>query len=136
MNMNIPSRKSPTVLALVAPPHEKIGITKREYDLLIKVRGLLDTAKLKHSKARIFAPAHGFNMDEWVLNGRFCGTVCCIGGWMGLDEDEGFSKPLDNLFWPDLPRSVWRDITPAQAVVAIDNFIATGDPNWHSAVLS
>lgn len=77
-----------------------------------------------------------------------CGTACCIGGAMALilghDPDDYVSNAegaLGDLFFggarPD-PEFLHRDlraITVEQALMAVDNFLASGDPNWERVLL-
>lgn len=111
------------------PAHERLKITADEYLRLMAVREALSDGKLQHTRAKYFRPKAGFSMDHWDDDGKFCGTCACIGGWMGLKEHDE-SDALIPLFYPALPRPIWKEITPAQAVRAIDNFIATGEPDW------
>ena len=96
--------------------------------------------------------------------GNECGSVMCIAGAIGqfnnLDvalrvlEDGSYSEDRDardadeilsamfpaiegrieNLFYPGLDVSYY-EITRAQAIRAIDNFVATGDPDWEMALI-
>ena len=90
-----------------------------------------------------------FNMNlSCVSSNEYigCGTIACIGGTMGqimypgdlnkahryvMGIEEG--EPIHRLFFPDY-RINYEKITRAEAVKAIDNFIAKGDPKWMSIV--
>lgn len=107
-----------------------LGLTEAELAALIEVRNDLATGRIK---------APNFCMSSACYR-EGCGTVACIGGWMGLklgmDErkarDFVDNPRLEKLFYPYGIMS-WGQITPSQAVRAIDNFLATGDPNWSQA---
>ena len=102
-------------------------MTNEEHEALIKVRDLLDSGALDGQFSMNYAEA----IDD-------CGSVRCIGGWMAHymsipDASRYVSRhaELHDLFYPGSDIDVdWDDITPAQAVQAIDNFITTGEPEW------
>lgn len=122
----------------------KLHITDEEHVALLKTRALLCSSKVRHNpKPKLLSPfnkikpkaARIFNMSHWQDNAK-CGTVGCIGGWMGTfigDIRWDYSEQLDNLFHPPEIND-WNSITKKQAVAAIDNFLATGNPNWEKAV--
>ena len=83
---------------------------------------------------------------NYTIQHKGCGTVACIGGWTalraGMSRRAGdkFVKLADGglreLFYPLVPGSnnkVDQNVTNEQAVRAIDNFVATGKPDWNSA---
>lgn len=101
---------------------------------------------------------HVFNMAECGIS-EGCGTVGCVGGHMAFilgvpprdyvvsrshylfgqspleyDNDRFRCSPaLNDLFYPNQNGGgclAYRTITTAQAVQAIDNFLATGKPHW------
>ena len=125
---------------------EELGITEEELDALIKVRDGLSSGCFTHVDGYDEPPVkYGFNM---VIAGNHgsCGTVACIGGWMAIVMSSKMDDPLsldvndmkryvssnmalERLFYP--PVSLYYStITPDQAALAIDNFLATGDPRW------
>lgn len=91
-----------------------------------------------------------FNMQVGARNYKECGSVHCIGGGMGIKmgltliEADHYVRymdkdvPLFPLLYPGSNEEGGDDqydynkITPKQAIQAIDNFIATGKPNWAS----
>lgn len=112
----------------------ELGITEAEREALIWVREELASGRIKHETLNVagdrYTPKTAFNMNR-----DECGSAVCICGWMrvrlGRYIPVGFSgenKTFAALF---LPRSAyafgidWDDLTPAQAVRAID-FWATG----------
>lgn len=130
----------------------QLGIQEWEFTRLIEVRDLLQTKTLKHSKQgnsfyAVWSLPVGFNMGyaHQYTEGK-CGTVGCIGGWMAINQ--GFNEietnhyvdmidgSLKKLFYPPEDRDEsdvyvpYNDITPEQAVQAINNFLYDGDPNW------
>ena len=101
-------------------------MTNEEHAALIKVRYLLDSGELDGQFSMAYAQA----IDD-------CKTVRCIGGWMAhymaipnVTGYVNFQNELHDLFYPDDVSVDWDDITPAQAVLAIDNFLDTGEPEW------
>jgi hypothetical protein len=76
-----------------------------------------------------------------------CGTVACIGGWMGIfmgmtipqasdfvESKEDRPNKFRTLFYPDHEDRInvaYPDITTKQAAAAIENFLRTGKPNWN-----
>lgn len=138
---------------------EELGIQVWEYDALLQVRDLLATGKIEHNRdllrrskdvetrptKRIFNMEITHDPDRWA-----CGTVGCIGGWVwalhknddravgGPEYVKGheYGGPLGRLYYPKLPGGVaaYKSITPKQAVIAIDNFLTTGNPDWKAVV--
>lgn len=123
----------------------RLKITQDELAALIETRNDLATGKLQH-----VAPEH-FNIKDSDRNRKFnmrvgydikgCGTVCCIGGDMSARLNIPYfgrssyvsshsSPALRPLFYPKVDNSLWGDITPEQAVKAIDNFLKDGNPRW------
>ena len=107
-------------------------MTNEEHEALIKVRDLLASGALNGQ----------FNMNYAEAIGD-CGTVRCIGGWMAhymtipnVTGYVNFHSELHDLFHPDDDGGIdWDDITPGQAVLAIDNFLATGKPEWSTILM-
>lgn len=107
-------------------------MTNEEHAALIQVRDALASGLLDGQ----------FNMNQSISE---CGTFACIGGHMaqimGMTEYEDIQpfvsdhKELHELFYPDFDGDMdWDDITPTQAVMAIDNFLNTGDPAWNEVI--
>lgn len=130
---------------VVVKPHEMLGITEESYNALVAVRNDLESGWIK--KARLDGHLRpGFNMNYWKKGVqlfppavRGCGTCMCIGGYieekLGHDLHEHEYVAMDCLFYPrTLIRGDWSSIKPREAVKAIDNFIATGNPHWETAV--
>ena len=130
----------------------QLGITAKEYKALLKVRDLLSKREVLFNMGAIISDERyhpGYGRD--VHN---CGAVCCIGGWMAvvmhgeLDNFDFYkiecgvidyvvdkrSQSLSKLFYPTPVDIEWSEITPSQAIRAIDNFMNTGDPDWSSIV--
>jgi hypothetical protein len=111
---------------------------------LEEVQGMLERGELKHfqkdyqlDRGQIY-----LDMSYWRASGT-CVIVSCIGGWCdAILEAKGHetaehdcSQELFKLFYPDesagYPDGLkYRDITPAQAARAIDNFRSTGHSRW------
>lgn len=130
-----------TVLEPVDPPAHLACLSPLEFAALLTTREILPSRK--HVRvASLDRPAKsGFNMCIRIRGPTrekktLCNTVCCIGGTMELllgRELSFFDPPLKALFIPRIPQP-WDDITPREAVAAIDNFVATGDPRWPEVV--
>ncbi|WP_315729873.1 hypothetical protein [Bradyrhizobium sp. SZCCHNRI2010] len=129
----------------------QLGITPAEHKALLEVRELFANGAFHHDWNQDHDRPNGFNM-ECFFNERSCGTTACIGGWMwALMKRDGETQALTghryvkydrslalkNLFWPpheDIDDMSYDDITPGAALLAIDSFLATGNPNWQHAV--
>lgn len=111
---------------------------------LQQVRDDLCSGKITHN---------AFRMSYWTTHSRDrCGTAHCIGGWAELhsaniisrgkfyydprDKPVGYDNSLNKLFCPIyLDQDKWDStITTCAAIRAIDNTLATGDPNWPEAL--
>lgn len=110
-------------------------MTDAERDALIKVRNGLASGEYVHSRDNPQTGKRGFDMNEYR---NPCRTGACIGGWManelgiqpvGYVHGGGFDSDLMQLFFPD-DRFDYESITVHQAVQAIDNFLACGNPKW------
>jgi hypothetical protein len=138
--------------------HTKLGITFVEWMALMSVRAMLETGAIKmvpdvgslfgaEHFLSVNPSAHVFNMGMDMVQ-THCGTVGCIGGYMGeimgrdgsaytrMHEDSRggrYKTPLSPLFYPD-SNTCWNELTAKQAVRAIDNFLTTGKPNWRKAL--
>jgi hypothetical protein len=120
----------------------ELGVTPDDYAALLETREIL---------SRPLPDGLGFDMTMFLNSEHPCGTACCIGGYMRLTtvkdgveraargEVQYFSQigadiddhePFERLFYPDVDNRPWREMTPAIAVQAIDNFLSgnTKDP--------
>jgi hypothetical protein len=121
-------------------PHEKLGITVQEYLALLGVRTALKVGTLtfhpeiEHHQTERVGSEHVFNMACPLQTNSYCGSIGCIGGWMALTMGrdpnhyvQDTPGPLGPLFYPpdmiDYPK-----ITPAQAITAIDKWLAGKKP--------
>lgn len=120
-----------------------LRISESHKAALVKTLELLESGKLVHAQ-----PAHWdnhtkpfvdqFNMAYW--NDNFdCGTVCCIGGTAeiigGVTFHDCQTEELFNLFNPDHECEM-KDITPAQAAVALRSYLTVGEARWDLALNS
>lgn len=109
----------------------------KELRALITVRNGLAAGHYVHVNVATPDDTRVFDMN---VPSDGCGTVACIGGWMapelGINVERdieayvnngGLDGKLTDLFFPDID---WENITPHEAVDAIDNFLASGDPDW------
>lgn len=124
---------------------EALGITAAEWGALTKVLGMLERAELVYRRPYDASLPNGFNMDlNWKSSE--CGTVGCIRGWcrdfMGDDvfPIERMTDRISELFiftGINNPMEVIRKtVTPAQAAIALRNYLTTGEPRWAEALAS
>ena len=129
-----------------------LGITQAEHDAAVEIRGLLAANAFVHDPGQDGDKPNGFNMNCALDQGE-CGSVGCIGGWMwAVMLRDGKPRSISGhkyvqydrsvalrpLFYPDSDEHELPDydiIPPAFALAALDNFLATGDPDWPSACL-
>ena len=130
--------------------HNELRITDAEHRALREVRELFASGAVQHDHDKDYDKPNGFNMDCHLVEGS-CGTTACIGGWMWtiLTRDhvstsltanryvrDERSVTLQSLFYPpmeEIDDMSYDDITPGAALLAIDSFLATGNPNWPHA---
>lgn len=123
---------------------QQLGIEQWEYDKLLQVRDLLESESFfKHSDYGDLPDGPCFNMGTSCVSEN-CGTVACIGGWMavlsGMRDETKIADYVDRhsalatLFYPDISVFDYDNITPLQAVLAIDNMLMYGKPFWHTVV--
>lgn len=141
---------------------KELGLNEGERAGLIKAMRALERGEIKHVKldhravdawrAVVDHPEDGgnfFNMGIWAAKGPYdCQTVCCIGGWAqafydetrldglpgcGLLKATRGNRQLYDLFHPSIYSS-YDDITPAEAALAIRNYLTTGDACWSQVV--
>ena len=123
-----------------------LGIEDVEFDALVKVLGALERGDLKFVNAEARAVGDAFNMGPY-LSVESCGTVGCIAGWAHiLSGCKAFSwvrVPSLIEIGPDLFElfhvsgvmpEVRVNIQPAQAAIALRNYLTTGRPNWEEAL--
>lgn len=125
--------------------HSKLGLSFAEFGALLGTRTMLANNAVVDANGveQADEKTHKLNMGI-PCNIRGCGSVACIGGTMGqimgMSADEASSyvyqrdpedskEPIAHLFYPPQKYDFGK-ITPAQAIKAIDNFLATGKPNW------
>ena len=108
-------------------------MTSEEIAALKKVRDGLASGEYVHfyDNSKV---TKKFIMDQ------SCGSAACIGGWMAVEmsiEDakryvcnSGLEGDMKDLFYPNPGTMSWSEITAAQAVQAIDNFLIDRNPRW------
>lgn len=124
-----------------------LKITAGEHRALLEVRNLFANGTIKHDPDSDVDHPDGFNMNYASKESK-CGTTCCIGGWVwhvmsrdrttisptaGRYVDSGHADTLKHLYYPDLDAiddMSYDDITPGAALVAIDQFLTTGEVDW------
>jgi hypothetical protein len=121
-----------------------LGLADEEQAALVALLGMLERGELHHVPLSDVSTlgdipenfTGGFNMEYWAVDTPNCGSVCCIGGSAemigGLRHDQLFNKmdalpALDDLFMPDADMDA---ITPAQAAMALRNYLTTGQARW------
>lgn len=132
--------------------HEDLKITFSVWASLLATRTMLAEGLIEHdpevSLCNVPTNKHVFNMNHAGAVNQ-CGSVSCIGGTMAIamgirDEAEIAqfvqdppSLALRKLFYPcdDLDMRMEMDeITPEQAVQAIDQYLTKGFPDWRSVL--
>ncbi|WP_029081194.1 hypothetical protein [Bradyrhizobium sp. th.b2] len=129
---------------------EALRIPRAEHRALLEIREHFAAGTFHHDPRNDADRPDGFNMNGAEHESE-CGTTCCIGGWVwrSMDRDRTTKSPtasryvhhdcataLHPLYFPsfdDIDDMAYDDITPGAALVAIDSFIATGDPDWRGA---
>lgn len=135
---------------------KELKLTEIQRNGLVKVLRMLETGELIHvpniydrwydenpEKNKPDLPPQYFNMGNiFTVTEMNCDTACCIAGasdmWGGtnfIDETGSLRNDLKygllDLFCPEaVDQSEWRDITIPQAVLAIRNYLTTGDAKW------
>lgn len=115
-----------------------LGLTEKEQSALIKVLGMLERGELVHDMHFKCDAPNGFNMAHERFEAS-CGTVACVAGWCDIVGDTDFVEGpwpgrTTELFAPkNLPQRCWSEITPAQAAIALRNYLTTGRPGWVAA---
>lgn len=132
-----------------------LQITDAQFEALFKVLRMLERNEVPHSSDVGESVYHYrytdktrptlFNMYSFRARTE-CGTACCIGGWAeylgnlprsSLILQRMCVPNLDELFDPmahgPIPVGM-GEITPAQAAIALRNYLTTGRPNWAEAL--
>lgn len=127
-----------------------LQITTVMHSALMKVLGMLEREEL------VFCPQpKRTNIDPTVPNGfnmgitwakEDCGTVGCLAGWaanvMGVPWESLLHIPsLEPVFYPHFCElaggtDAADKITPAEAAMALRNFLSTGKPEWNEVCAS
>lgn len=117
-----------------------LGIADAEFEALMKVLGMLERGELKHAANPFAYQGHdGFHMSDFDYkdDDSVCGTVCCIAGWCDRIAATSLSVKcmqdklpyeLDTLFMGPAMT------TPAQAAIALRNYLTFGEPRWDDAL--
>jgi hypothetical protein len=110
-----------------------LGISQAEYEALQVVRDGLASGEFSHDD-----DARRFDMHV-TCDGDHCGTVACIGGWVGLTMGMGNHEasnyvhtvefPLNRLYFPQTVND-WSKITPAVAAATITSFLDSGEADF------
>ena len=124
-----------------------LGISDREHAALVKVLGMLEREELKHVEWA--CSTFGFNMELISVHNE-CGTMACLMGWAqiigGADlfdmETVGPNQCLLDLFlFIGKKRSKFinnidrREVKPAQAAIALRNYLTRGKACWQEALI-
>jgi hypothetical protein len=130
----------------------ELGITTKDYEALLMTLRYFETNDVPYHDIIDFWVQNkptGFNMRA-VRARASCGTVACLCGWARqLADDEDLLKDrtegLNKLFLfgsvdvggaariVDIYQQAYH-ATPAQATVALRNYLTTGEPNWQDAL--
>jgi hypothetical protein len=109
------------------------------YEAHIKLLGMLERGELKHISE--YGDGEGFNMN-WVFEESSCGTIGCIAGWASLIARgnkykaslalAGTTGELRELYFPAAYRTteILKGIKPAQAAIALRNYLTFGEACW------
>jgi|ERR1700722_2093707 len=121
-----------------------LGIEDVELEALIKVLGMLERGEIKAPPPKAnFGSTPNPNIAptmfcmSFIKAGGECGTAACILGWAQIvaDNDDIFEVtkgPCEALFYPY--DEAIRCRNPAQAAIALRNFLTFGEPRWHEAL--
>lgn len=129
----------------------ELGIPEWVWRALQEVKRGLEDGTLVHIVGSSTTDRKLFDMAVIAKESKTCGTVACIGGWvyaLGMGARGGwtihadafvgsvredYGDNLGDLFIPPSPWGYGRDydeITPAQAALAIGNYLEHGEPRW------
>jgi hypothetical protein len=110
----------------------ELGIPEIEHDALRKVLGMLERGEIKR---------HKFDMTRFSQDD--CSTACCLAGWARIISPNTFARfgaggdnsGLGRLFYPARDNcSAGYDSSPAQAAIALRNYLTHGEPRWAEAL--
>lgn len=122
---------------------EKLGINNATKDALIDLMGKFQRGEIADKN---------FHMSEWINHFKgTCGTVCCVGGWLEIhNQDNTYVRndlyqakraarmynphPLKDLFYPPNKSPAWTKANTCHGAKAIHNFLTTGDASWDEAM--
>ncbi len=123
---------------------EDLGLRDIEFNSLVTVLGMLEREELEffdhdkrvfHELTKCVPTPKFFSMAYWSAL-TSCGSVCCIGGTAEVIGRFKFSDETPELF-----RLLYgpfgalsHEITPAQAAVALRNYLTYGEPRWGEAL--
>lgn len=100
---------------------EALGITEEQHTALVKTLGFFERGEV---------PPEKFDMRYW------CGTACCIGGWVeqltGVNIDMGEPASIQPLCYPETDALFCTD--PAKGAHALRNYLTRGDADWRSVM--
>ena len=116
-----------------------LGIDEKIYKALLEVKRQLDKGFIEPGQ---------FCMGVVRTHPMECGTIACIGGWVGINLNLGVqathrmvasaSGSIRKLYFPDEIRSYHVDdayrATSSQASEAINNYLILGDPKWQEVM--
>lgn len=124
---------------------EALGISAQEWRALVSVLGMLERGELVKTDDELPTIPNGFHMGCEYFE-TDCGTVGCIGGWAAVImkhpcpveyvDSYMFDGPLHKLYWeyPGAMSASSRHITPADAAIALRNYLTTGEARWAEAL--
>lgn len=126
---------------------QELNITEAEHIALQAVAAGLASGFYRHfvSEDKYKPQGKCFNMDV-SFDDNSCGTVACIGGWVGLEMGKSpysahnyvmlieEDHSLYDLYFPTKIK-IWDEITPAIAAEAIYQFL-DGKPVDYAALLA
>jgi len=121
---------------------QMLGIAEWERDGLIAFVEATEAGTIVHWRCKIRPIVNWlFNMRE-ACEDNECGTVCCIGGfvglWSGMSPEKatryvsGASAPLNGLYYPYLAHHQWSRITPKRASEVVRDYLINGVIRWPS----
>lgn len=131
---------------------DQLGIKGWEFNQLSMLVDRLPTIPLLSNNDDSFEEVVGTHFSmEWPHIVSKCGSVSCIGGFIYAAESgiggianptiasqyvyQDRSEPLQNLFQVEAAQEDmvcdYGTVTPDQAVIAIKNFLSSGDPKWN-----
>lgn len=116
-----------------------LGISDIEFESLVKVLGMLERGEIKERQLHM----HQVGSPE-------CGTPACILGWARHVAHDSFphrifpergTMGVRDLFLMCASARTWTavksaraGIGPAQAAIALRNYLVTGEPKWSEAL--